>query len=212
MSFLGKKSYGKINEKYQSPPSEKTSTPFELLLPPKNQNSANSPPFLLISKKYYSSLCYSRHSSAATIDQLLKSPATYWIRSFTKSHCYKCYLLISAMEPNIINISISFHTRLNRNSTVTIHQKNIQILTTDSKTIKIFVHLYWIIFSTLRINHLETRRNYQIRNRSALITSQLATLFLKNLLRSSRTKLKSGWHKKIPWRLCKRYIAKVDFL
>ena len=45
MSFLGKKSYGKINEKYQSPPSEKTSTPFELLLPPKNQNSANSPPF-----------------------------------------------------------------------------------------------------------------------------------------------------------------------
>lgn len=161
MSFLGKKSYGKINEKYQSPPSEKTSTPFELLLLPKNQNSANSPPFLLISKKYYSSLCYSRHSSAATIDQLLKSPATYWIRSFTKSHCYKCYLLISAMERNIINISISFHTRLNRNSTVTIHQKNIQILTTDSKTIKIFVHLYWMIFSTLRINHLETRINYQ---------------------------------------------------
>lgn len=106
-------------------------------------------------------LCYSRHSSAATIDQLLKSPATYWIRSFTKSHCYKCYLLISAMEPNIINISISFHTRLNRNSTVTIHQKNIQILTTDSKTIKIFVHLYWMIFSTLRINHLETRINHQ---------------------------------------------------
>ena len=161
MSFLGKKCYGKINEKYQSPPSEKTSTPFELLLLPKNQNSANSPPFLLISKKYYSSLCHSRHSSAATIDQLLKSPATYWIRSFTKSHCYKCYLLISAMEPNIINISISFHTRLNRNSTVTIHQKNIQILTTDSKTIKIFVHLYWMIFSTLRINHLETRINYQ---------------------------------------------------
>ena len=96
MSFLGKKSYGKINEKYQSPPSEKTSTPFELLLLPKNQNSANSPPFLLISKKYYSSLLFSsflcsNYRSALKIPSNLLNKIFYQITLLQVLSADQCY-------------------------------------------------------------------------------------------------------------------------